>query len=187
MPEPMRRSSHRYRTWPATLAIAALLLVYVGGLRWWDARVPGARNLSPGETVAVGHVRFVPASGWQMDVARSRPGQSIVLFKGGATFAVRSSRWLGDQTGPLSRQQRLMERVERVRMDGDVMDFHNAWGLRGVSFAYYGANATGRFWQAVDTGRKSVVQVDFYGPHEGQADAMAQAREMVDSMDLEAS
>jgi len=176
-----------YRTWPGTLAIAVALLLYVGGLRWWDRHTPGARPLPPDAPVRVGHARFIPAPGWQMDVARSRPDQSLVLFKTGHSFVVKTARWAGDETGPLERQTRWMQRVERVRIDGKVSDFFTLWGLQGITFAYDGPTTSGRFWQMVDTRRQSVVQVDFYGPHEGNADALAEARQMLDSMDLEAS
>lgn len=175
-----------YRTWPATLLIAAALAAYIGGLVAWDHATPGARPLPAGATVSVGHVRFVPAAGWQMDVARSKAGQSLVLFKSGYTFAVKTGRWLGDDTGPLARQQRFMERIERVRIDGEAADFFTLWGLQGTTFAYYGPTTVGRFWQMVDAGRQSVVQVDCYGPPEDDADALAEARDMLDSMDLDA-
>lgn len=176
----------RYRTWPATLAIAAALAASIGGLRAWDRATPGARPLPAGETVSVGHARFVPATGWEMDVGRSRAGQSLVLFKSGYTFSVKTGRWLGDDAGPIARQQRFMERVERVRIDGEVAGFFNLWGLEGSTFAYYGPTTVGRFWQIVDTRRQAVVQVDCYGPPEEDVDALAEAREMLDSMDLDA-
>jgi len=34
--------------------------------------------------------------------------------------------------------------------------------------------------------RKSLVQIDFYGPNDGLDDALAEARGMLDSMDIEA-
>lgn len=182
-PAPTRRIP--YRTWPATLAIAAAMALYIGGLRYWDRHTPGGRDVPSGETLVVGPARFVPAAGWQMDVARSRPGQSLTLFKTGHTFVVKASRWLGDEDGPIERQTRWMERVEHVRIEGDITDFLTLWGLQGITFAYYGPTTTGRFWQMVDTRRHSVVQVDFYGPAEGEAQALRDAREMLDSMDLE--
>ncbi|RYF33962.1 MAG: hypothetical protein EOO26_06245 [Comamonadaceae bacterium] len=184
---PSSRSPRAYRTWPASLLIAAALAAYIGGLVAWDRATPGTRLLPVGATVSVGHARFVPAAGWEMDVGRSRVGQSIVLFKEGYTFAVKSGRWLGDQAGPIERQQRFMERVERVRIDGEVAGFFNMWGLAGTTFAYYGPTTVGRFWQIVNASRQAVVQVDCYGPPEHDADALAEARDMIDSMDLDAA
>ena len=186
MSDPATYRPGPYRTWPATLAIAAALAVYIGGLVAWDRATPGARLLPAGETVSVGHARFMPAAGWQMDVARSRAGQSLVLFKSGHTFAVKTGRWLGDEAGPLARQQRFMERVERVRIDGEIAGFFTLWGLQGSTFAYYGPTTVGRFWQIVDDSRQSVVQVDYYGPPEDATDALTEARDMLDSMDLDA-
>ncbi|RZI97080.1 MAG: hypothetical protein EOP78_02260 [Variovorax sp.] len=186
MPELATPRPRADRTWPATLLIAAALAAYIGGLVAWDRATPGARHLPAGATVSVGHARFVPAAGWEMDVGRSRAGQSIVLFKEGHTFAVKTGRWLGDEAGPLARQQRFMERVERVRIDGKVAGFFNLWGLEGTTFAYYGPTTVGRFWQIVDASRQSVVQIDCYGPPEDDADALAEARDMIDSMDLDA-
>jgi len=182
-PTPTRRVP--YRTWPATLAIATAMAIYIGGLKTWDRHTPGSRELPVGETLVVGPARFVPAAGWEMDVARSRTGQSLTLFKTGHTFVVKANRWLGDEDGPIARQTRWMERVEHVRIEGDLTDFFTLWGLQGVTFAYYGPTTTGRFWQVVDTRRHSVVQVDFYGPAEGEAQALRDARDMLDSMDLE--
>lgn len=186
MPDAATPRPSPYRTWPATLALAAALAVYIGGLVAWDRATPGARPLPVGETVSVGPARFVPAAGWEMDVGRSRAGQSLVLFKSGYTFAVKTGRWLGDEAGPLARQQRFMERVERVRIEGQVAGFFNLWGLEGTTFAYYGPTTVGRFWQIVDASRQSVVQVDCYGPPEDDEDALAEARDMLDSMDLDA-
>jgi hypothetical protein len=164
------------------LAIAA----YVGGLSFWDSRTPGSRPLAAGETVSVGHARFVPASGWEMDVSRSRAGQSLMLFKGGHKFLVTTRAWAGGPDGPLMRQQRLMERGQRLNIDGDVSDFVTSWGLQGKTFAYYGSKLAGRFWQVVDLQRRSLVQIDCYGASEGLNEAMADARNMLESMDLEA-
>lgn len=186
MPDPATSRPRPYRTWPATLVIAAALAAYIGGLMVWDRATPGARPLPAGAPVSVGHARFVAAAGWQMDVARSRAGQSLVLFKSGHTFAVKANRWLGDEAGPLARQQRFMERVERVRIDGEVAGFFTLWGLQGSTFAYYGPTTVGRFWQMVDASRQSVVQVDYYGPPEDDVDALVEARDMLDSMDLDA-
>ncbi|MEJ8814453.1 hypothetical protein WKW77_25470 [Variovorax ureilyticus] len=179
-----------YRTWPATLAILLAITVYVGGLQLWDRRVPSTRTLPAGEPVTVGAARFAPAEGWQMNVARSRPGQTMVLFKNGHTFAVRTSRWLGGPEGPLERQQRVIERGQRLHVQGDVSNVLTEWGLQGTTFAYYGTKLSGRFWLMVDPGRSMVVQVDFYGPNDNAAsaaEALEEARRMVASMDLEAS
>jgi len=179
-----------YRTWPATLAILLAITVYVGGLQLWDRLTPATRMLPAGEPVIVGQARFVPAEGWLMNVARSRPGQTLVLFKDGQTFSVRTSRWLGGPEGPLERQQRLIERGQRLHVEGKVSNFLTDWGLQGTTFAYYGSKLSGRFWLMVDPGRAAVVQVDFYGPNEdatSAARALDEARQMLASMDLEAS
>lgn len=189
MPEPSRRVP--YRTWPATLAILATITLYVGGLRLWDHLVPASRALPRGEPIVIGQARFVPAPGWLMDVSRSRAGQSLVLFKSGHTFTVKTSPWLGGPEGPLERQQRLFERGHSLQIEGEVTNFLTDWGLQGITFAYYGAELSGRFWQMVDPARHSVVQIDFYGPNEGASraadDALSDARRMLASMDLEAS
>lgn len=184
MPEPSRRIP--YRTWPGALAVLLAIAAYVGGLAYWDRHTPGNRPLAVGETVSVGQARFVPAYGWQMDVSRSRAGQSLMLFKGGHKFLVTTQPWAGGPDGPLVRQQRLMERGQRLRIDGDPSDFVTSWGLQGKTFAYYGAKLAGRFWQVVDLQRKSLVQIDFYGANDGLSDALVEARGMLDSMDLEA-
>ena len=187
MLEPTRRIP--YRTWPATLAILAAIAVYVGGLRWWDQHLSASRTLPAEQTIAVGQARFVPAPGWLMDVSRSRAGQSLVLTKGGHTFSVRTSQWLGGPDGPLERQQRLFEQGHGLRIEGQVSDFMTDWGLQGITFAYFGSRLSGRFWQMVDPSRYSVVQVDFYGPNDDPSDAAAaltDARRMLASMDIEA-
>ena len=179
---PTRRTP--YRTWPGTLSIGLAIALYVGGLQLWDRHTPAMRPLPAGKTWRVGPARFEPPAGWQMDIARSRPGQSLVLVRGAHEISVRTDRWVGGPDGPLARQQRLLERGEGQQIDGRVSDFLTPWGLQGVSFAYSGRHGSGRLWQLVDTGRKSVVMVDVYGPAEGLADVLAQGRALVDSMDL---
>jgi len=93
---------------------------------------------------------------------------------------------MGVPDGPMVRQQRLMERGQGLTIEGDVSDFVTGWGLQGKTFAYYGAKLAGRFWQVVDTQRRSLVQIDMYGPADGFNEALADARKMLDSMDLEA-
>ena len=185
MNEPSRRIP--YRTWPGALAVLLAIAAYVGGLTLWDRHTPGNRPLPPGETVEAGQARFVPAEGWEMDVSRSRAGQSLMLFKGGHKFLVSTFPWAGGPDGPLVRQQRLMERGQRLQVDGDVSDFITSWGLQGKTFAYYGSKLAGRFWQVVDVRRKSLVQIDFWGSDDGMDEALQEARSMLDSMDLEAS
>lgn len=185
MPEPSRRIP--YRTWPGALAVLLAIAAYVGGLTFWNNHTPGARPLPMGQTVSVDHARFEPAAGWEMDVARSKAGRSLMLFKGGHKFLVSTAPWVGGPDGPLVRQQRLMERGQRLEIDGDISDFVTPWGLQGKTFAYYGSKLAGRFWQVVDLQRKSVVQIDFYGASDGLNEAMAEARSMLESMDLEAS
>jgi hypothetical protein len=184
MLEPSRRIP--YRSWPGALAVLLAILGYVGGLTFWDRHVPGTRPLSEGEALTVGHARFVAADGWEMDVSRSKAGQSLMLFKGGHRFLVTIADWHGGPAGPMVRQRRLMERGQGLRVDGDVSGFVNAWGLEGKTFAYYGPKLAGRFWQVVDPGRGSVVQIDFYGSNDGLGEALDDARAMLDSMDLEA-
>lgn len=185
MPEPSRRVP--YRTWPGALLVLLAIGLYVGGLGYWDRHTPGAQPLPDGETVEVGQARFVPAEGWEMDVARSRAGRSLMLFKGGHRFQVTTLPWAGGPEGPMARQQRLMELGQGLRLEGDVADFVTSWGLQGVTFAYDGPNLSGRFWQMVDLDRRSLVQVNFYGSNDGLHEALAEARRMLDSMDLEAS
>jgi hypothetical protein len=184
MHEPSRRIP--YRTWPGALAVFLAIAAYVGGLIFWDRHTPGARPLPAGETVSVGHARFEPARGWQMDVARSKAGRSLMLFKGNHKFLVTTLPWAGGPDGPLVRQQRLMERGQGLSIEGDVSDFVTMWGLQGKTFAYYGSKIAGRFWQVVDQRRKSLVQIDVYGGSDGLDEAMADARSMLESMDLEA-
>ncbi len=184
MPEPSRRVP--YRTWPGAFAVLLAIGAYVGGLDFWDSRTPGARPLASGETVAVGHARFVPAEGWQMDVSRSKAGQSLMLFKGAHKFRVATDRWAGGPDGPVLRQRRLMERVQGLRIEGGPSDFVTSWGVQGTTFAYYGPQLAGRFWQVVDPQRRSLVQIDLYGAHDGLGDAVAEARGMLESMDLDA-
>lgn len=184
MPEPSRRIP--YRTWPGALAVFLAIAAYVGGLAFWDSRTPGSRPLAAGQTVAVGQARFVPANGWEMDVSRSKAGKSLMLFKGGHKFLVTTEPWAGGPDGPLMRQQRLMERGQGLRIEGDVSDFVTSWGLQGKTFAYYGSKLAGRFWQVVDLQRRSLVQIDVYGASDGLNDALAEARSMLESMDLEA-
>lgn len=185
MLEPSRRIP--YRTWPGALAVLLAIAAYVGGLSYWNNRTPGNRPLPPGETVSVGHARFVPAEGWEMDVARSKAGQSLMLFKGGHKFLVSTQPWAGGPDGPLVRQQRLMERGQGLSIEGEVSGFVTAWGLQGKTFAYYGSKLAGRFWQVVDQRRRSLVQIDVYGGSDGLNEALAEAQDMLDSMDLEAS
>ncbi|MEJ8853567.1 hypothetical protein WKW79_03255 [Variovorax robiniae] len=184
MLEPSRRIP--YRSWPGALAVLTAIAGYVGGLTFWDRHEPGSRPLPAGQTVSVGPVRFPVANGWHMDVSRSRAGQSLMLFKGGHKFLVTAAAWNGGAAGPLVRQRRLMERGQGLRVDGEVSNFINDWGLQGQTFAYYGPKLAGRFWQVVDLPRRSVVQIDFYGANDGLSEALGEAREMLDAMDLEA-
>lgn len=184
MLEPSRRVP--YRTWPGALAVLLAIIAYAGGLVYWDRHTPGARPLPAGETVEVGPARFVPAEGWEMDVARSKAGRSLMLFKGAHKFLVTTGPWVGGPDGPMTRQQRLMARGQRLQMDGDVSDFITSWGLQGKTFAYYGPKLAGRFWQVVDLRRRALVQIDFYGASDGLNEALPDARAMLDSMDLEA-
>ena len=184
MLEPPRRIP--YRTWPGTLAVLLAIGLYVGGLRGWDGRTPGSRPLSPGQAVSVGQARFVPADGWEMDVSRTKAGSSLMLFKGSHKFLVTTSPWAGGPDGPLMRQQRLMERGQGLRIDGEVSDFVTSWGLQGKTFAYYGPKLAGRFWQVVNLRRRSLTQIDFYGANDGLNEALDDAHAMLDSMDLEA-
>ncbi len=184
LPEPSRRVP--YRTWPGALAVALAIAGFVGGLRVWDSQTPGNRALPVGQAITVGQARFVPAAGWEMDVSRSRAGQSLMLFKGGHKFLVTTAAWAGGPEGPIARQRRLMERGQRLRIDGDAAPFVTSWGLQGMSFAYYGPTLAGRFWQAVDVQRRTLLQVDFYGASDGSGEALGEARSMLDSMDLEA-
>ena len=175
-----------YRTWPSASAVLLAITCYVGGLTFWDRHEPGSRPLAAGETLTVGHARFVVADGWQMDVSRSKAGQSLMLFKGGHKFLVTTADWNGGPDGPMVRQRRLMEHGQGLRVDGEVSKFVNSWGLEGKTFAYYGPKLTGRFWQVVDRPRRSVVQVDFYGSSDGLSEAPEEANSMIDGMDLEA-
>jgi hypothetical protein len=184
MHEPSRRIP--YRTWPGALAVLFAIAVYVGGLTFWDRRTPASRPLPASGTIDVGQARFEPVEGWQMDVSRSRPGQSLMLFKGSHKFLVTTGAWMGGPDGPMLRQQRLMERGQGLNIEGDVSDFVTPWGLQGKTFAYYGSKLAGRFWQVVDTRRRSLVQIDLYGPNDGLDEALDDARGMLDSMDLEA-
>ena len=183
--EPPRRTP--YRSWPGAFAVLLAILGYVGGLKMWDSRTPGSRPLVAGETVSVGQARFVPAAGWQMDVSRFRPDQSLMLFKGNHKFLVSVAPWAGGPEGPMSRQRRFMERGQGLRIDGDPSSFVTSWGLQGETFAYYGPHLAGRFWQVVDLQRRSLVHIDFYGGNEGLSDALLEARDMLESMDIEAS
>lgn len=176
-----------YRSWPGALLVVLAIVAYVGGLQVWDSLTPGNRALPAGQTVSVGQARFVPATGWEMDVSLSRAGQSLMLFKGSHKFQVRTGDWAGGPDGPIARQRRLMERGQHLRIDGDAAPFVTSWGLQGVTFAYYGPTLAGRFWQVVDVQRRSLVQIDFYGATDGLSDALTEARGMLDSMDLEAS
>jgi hypothetical protein len=184
MLEPSRRIP--YRTWPSAFAVLLAIAGCVGGLTFWDNHTSGSRPLAERQTVAVGHARFVPANGWLMDVSRSKAGKSVMLFKGGHRFLVTTGPWSGGPEGPLVRQQRLKERGQGLRIDGDASDFVTPWGLQGKTFAYYGPKLAGRFWQVVDLTRGSLVQIDFYGPSDGLSDALIEARSMLESMDLEA-
>lgn len=182
MSDPPRRIP--YRTWPGAFAVLVAILAYVGSLMAWDRHVPGGRELEAGHPVVLGHVRFLPADGWRMDVSRSRFGRSLSLFRGPHRFEVNIERWEGGPAGPLSRLQRLMERGRGLRIKGSMSAFFNTWGLEGTTFAYYGPQLAGRFWQAVDTRRRVLIEVDFHGPDEDLGAALEEARSMVDSMDL---
>lgn len=182
MNEPSRRIP--YRTWPGALAVLLAIAAYVGGLGFWDRHTPGNRPLKPGQTVEAGQARFVPAEGWEMDVSRSKAGQSLMLFKGGHKFLVTIRPWAGGPDGPMVRQQRLMERGQGLSIEGEVANFINGWGMQGKTFAYYGTKLGGRFWQVVDLQRHALVQIDFYGANDGSSEALEEARAMVDSMDL---
>lgn len=189
---PSSKISHRrhYRTWPASLALLIGVSAYVGGLRTWDRLTPGTRALPLQQTLSVGQARFVPEDGWLLDVSRSRTGQSMVLFKNGHSFVVKTTRWLGGPEGPMTRHLRLIVRGEQMRLQGQTTPFLTDWGLQGTTFAYYGPKLSGRFWQVVDSDRQSMVVVDFYGPNEDAseaASALADAQRMLASMDLEAS
>lgn len=173
-----------YRTWPGALGVALAIGAYVGGLALWDHHTPGSRPLNAGQTLTVGPARFVPAPGWQMDLARSKASNTLMLFKGSHKFQVTTAAWEGGPNGPMARQLRLMERGQGLRIEGEVSDFINGWGMQGVTFAYYGPKLAGRLWQVVDLRRKAVVRVDFYGGNDGLSDALTDARAMVDSMDL---
>lgn len=187
---PAAAARHGHPTWPATLALAAAMALYVGGLQWWDHATPGARALAEGEPLRVGPARFVPAPGWQMDVARSRPGQSLVLVKGGHSFAVQVAPWHGDADGPLRREQRLLERGYRLRVAGEPSGFFTDWGLQGTTFAYYGARLSGRMWVLVEPSRAVAVTVDVSGPNQDAdtaAQALTEAQDMLATMDLGAT
>ena len=175
-----------YATWPGTLAVAAGIALYVGGLTAWDRHTPGYRELEPGQAVVAGDgARFVPAEGWDMDLTRTRAGRSLLLVKGGYSFAVATLPWAGGPEGPVARQQRVLERGQGLHIDGDAAPFFNSWGLGGSTFAYYGPQLAGRQWLVVDVQRRVLLQVDFRGPAEGLGEALADAKAMVDSMDLE--
>ncbi|KAF1045341.1 hypothetical protein [Xylophilus sp.] len=182
MTHPIRRVP--YRTWPGTLAVLLAIAAYVGGLVFWDRHTPGDWALPAGRTVEIGQVRFVPADGWRMDVSRSRPGRTLVLFKTSHRFVVTLGEWAGGPDGPVVRQRRLMERGQGLRIEGEPSAFFNAWGLEGSTFAYYGSRRNGRFWQVVDLRRRLLAQIDCYGPGDGLDEALMDARRMVDSMDI---
>jgi hypothetical protein len=182
MPEPSRRIP--YRTWPGALAVLLAIGGYVGGLKLWDHRTPGSRPLAAGQTLILGPARFVPEADWQMDVPRSKAGNSLMLFKGSHRFLVTTASWEGGPNGPMARQLRLMERGQGLRIDGDPSDFVNSWGMQGVTFAYYGPKLAGRLWQVVDLQRRSVVRINVYGANDGLSEALNDARRMLDSMDL---
>ncbi|WPB55045.1 hypothetical protein [Xylophilus sp. GOD-11R] len=184
MPEPARRVP--YRSWPGALGVLAAIGLYVGGLMLWDRSLPAGSALASGQTVEVGPVRFLPVNDWWMDLSRTRAGQSLVLFRGRHRFVVSVGPWTGGPEGPARRQRRLMERGQGLRIDGDASGFFNGWGLQGDTFAYYGARVAGRFWQVVDVRRRLLLQVDCYGPNEDLDDVLQDAREMVESMDLDA-
>ncbi len=180
----------RQPTWPATLALAGAIVLYVGGLQLWDRLTPSARAVAQGQPLTLGPARFVPAPGWQMDVARSRPGQSLVLVKSGHSFSVQTATWHGDADGLLRREQRLLERGYRLRVEGEPSGFFTDWGLQGTTFAYYGARTSGRLWLVIDGTRSTVVTVDFYGPNQdpdAAAQALTEAQDMLASMDLGAA
>lgn len=184
MVEPSRRIP--YRTWPGTCAVLLAIAAYVGGLVFWDSRTPGSKLLADGKPMEVSQVRFIPARDWRMDISRSKAGRSLTLFKGRHRFVVNVDEWKGGPEGPALRQRRLMERVQGLSMSGDKSRFFNSWGLDGSTFAYYGAQLSGRLWQVVDQRRHLLVQIDCYGPSDGLNEALDDARAMVDSMDLDA-
>ena len=185
MLEPPRRIP--YATWPGALAVFAAIALYVGGLVLWDSHTPASRPIAPGKILQAGHgARFAPAADWQMNLSASRVGNSVALFKGGSSFTVSTGPWIGGPQGPMLRQRRLMEQALGLHLDSQPEAFFNLWGLQGQTFAYDGPGTTGRYWQIVDAKRQVVVHVDFRGPPGTAQEDLADAKAMVDSMDLQA-
>ncbi|MBN9412177.1 MAG: hypothetical protein J0H69_23785 [Burkholderiales bacterium] len=183
MLEPPRRTA--YATWPGTLAVLVFLVTFAGGLQAWDRSVPALRDLEGDQPLVVGlGARFTPAPGWRINLPASRSGNALALYKDGAAFIVSTSVWSGGEQGPMARQMRILERARGLNIDGDPEPYLNGWGLQGQSVRYFGAQLTGRYWQMVDAKAGLVIQVNFQDARSGHASHLAEARAMVDSMDL---
>jgi hypothetical protein len=176
-----------YRTAGVSALIFALIALFVGGLTAWNDSVPGGRNIAPGLELEVGKgVYYQPAEQWRLDAARSRTGSISAIFRGANRFTIRVQEWRGGPEGPLTRQLARLERGQGLQIEGDPEPFRTRSGLAGMSFAYYGANAAGRYWQITNVERQLVIQVDFRSVPEGAENSLDEAEAMVDTLRLEA-
>lgn len=174
--------------WVSAL-IFALIAFFVGGLEAWNNSVPGGRSIAPGLELEVGHgVYYQPAAKWKLDAARSRSGSISAIFRDANRFTIRVQDWRGGPEGPLHRQLARFEHGRQLQIEGDPEPFHTRSGLAGMTFAYYGASAAGRYWQITDVERQLVIQVDFNGVPEGAQNSLDEAEAMVvDTLRLESA
>ncbi len=170
--------------WVSAL-IFALITLFVGGLTAWNDSVPGGRTIAPGLELEVGQgVYYQPAEKWKLDAARSRTGSISAVFRDANRFTIRLQDWRGGPDGPLGRQLARFERGRHLQIEGDPEPFHTRNGLTGMTFAYYGASAAGRYWQITDVAHQLVIQIDFHGVPEGAQNSLDQAEAMVDTLRL---
>lgn len=176
-----------YRTVGVSALILASIALFVGGLTAWNDSVPGGRNIAPGLELEVGRgVYYQPAEKWRLDAARSRTSSVSAIIRDANRFTIRVQEWRGGPEGPFARQLARFERGQGLQIEGEPEPFRTRSGLAGMSFAYYGANAAGRYWQITNIERQLVIQVDFRSVPEGTENSLDEAEAMVDTLRLEA-
>jgi len=103
-------------------------------------------------------VTFSPAAGW-VYTAPSFPGvQSLELFKGGATFTIRSGRFEGTSAELLKRVKDADD--DKVSFEGPVRFVPLAGGVRGVAQSTYRADSEGAYFAFAHDGVGVTVVVD---------------------------
>jgi hypothetical protein len=161
LPELPRREP--YRTWPGSLIILAIIVVYVSIWVVADNEIsPTLAPVAAGTRQQLGPgVTYVPRQGWYVDRTDSNASDSsanVVLAGSAGTLQFRVSPWTGTLADQVERQKKLDVVFGKVRLVGNDATFSTAGGLSGTTFSFISQRTQARVWVSVDeTADRSIV------------------------------